>query len=48
VVGQRQERASAGWDHLIATHAGQYLAGEPSCPARFPDADAALLREWWL
>ena len=33
---------------LIGNHESQYLGGEPCWPHRLDDADAALLRTWWL
>ena len=47
-VAERLRAPGGRWIQLLGNHEGQYVGGEPFWPQRLPDADADLLRSWWL
>jgi hypothetical protein len=47
-VGERLATAPHRWVQLIGNHEAQYLGARPFWPEPLADADAQLLRTWWL
>jgi hypothetical protein len=47
-VRQRLESGDRHWVQLAGNHDAQYFGGQPFWRERLGDADAALLRTWWL
>jgi hypothetical protein len=48
LVQERLDGKPTSWIQLVGNHESQYLGGEPFWPHRLADADADLLRGWWL
>lgn len=48
LVGERLAGAAPRWVQLIGNHEAPYVGGEPFWPEPLADADAAVLRGWWL
>ena len=47
-VAERLAAAPARWVQLIGNHEAQYLGGDMFWPEALAEADADLLRGWWL
>ncbi|MEU8658242.1 metallophosphoesterase [Actinoplanes philippinensis] len=48
LVSERLHGDAPRWIQLIGNHESPYLGAEPFWPEPLDDADAALLRRWWL
>lgn len=47
-VGERLGGSAPRWVQLVGNHEAAYLGAEPFWPVPLVEADAGLLRRWWL